>query len=162
MAKRHTGYTQFKHITKRNTNAFDFLNEQVMLDHATNAPLVLHPEWADSYKEFAPKAAEERIAKVKRGDLSKEATDFEALLYLSTVSLVTPINTDDHDLMMYLFRKTNGNEAADRLDFPKVNLEANPSLKDALTKLKKWIYATQEKHLAEKKKEGKKIHKIKG
>jgi hypothetical protein len=78
----------------------------------------------------------------------KECTDYEAMLYLSTLSLVGPISHDAYRVYMYLAGKYLPG-AKDMLKDAAEGLE--PSEQQTLTQLKKKIFADQMKQLKARK-----------
>ena len=73
---------------------------------------------------------------------NEECTEFEAMLYISTVTLEHPVSHDWYEIYMYLFRRWSpGKALAAEIEGPDV-LTKYPQQED-LSRLRKWIYKTQ-------------------
>ena len=73
---------------------------------------------------------------------NEECTEFEAMLYISTVTLEHPVSHDWYGIYMYLFRRWSPEKAlAAEIEGPNV-LTKYPQQED-LSRLRKWIYKTQ-------------------
>jgi hypothetical protein len=110
-------------------------------------PIITFPGYEDIVTpEQRLRITAERMKKIKEGDLSKEATDFEAMLYISTVSLAQPLSEEWFNIYAYLFSKYYP-EQAKEIGVPKT---LNSYELTELKKLKEWIYRKQIEHLKKK------------
>jgi hypothetical protein len=103
------------------------------------APVVAHKGWEDAVTdEMRNNILTERLANAS----SDTATDLEAMVYLHTASLATPLGRDLENVYSYLFSKYYAKQAkeigvyVDRI---------NEMEQRELAKLKKWIYDRQVK-----------------
>jgi len=70
----------------------------------------------------------------------EEATDWEAMIYLHTASLATPLDHDHAQIYFYLFSKLLP-QHAEKIGLP--NVELNDYLSGKLQRLKEWIFRQQ-------------------
>ena len=104
------------------------------------APIIAHKGWEDMVTEdMKLKAQIERLANPSK-DL---ATDYEAMIYLHTASLATPLG-DLESVYSYLFSKYYPNQAR---EIGVYKDKINDREERELTKLKKWIYGKQNKNI---------------
>ena len=83
-----------------------------------------------------------RMARHKEIFENEECTEFEAMLYISTVTLEHLVSHDWYEIYMYLFRRWSPEKAlAAEIEGPNV-LTKYPQQED-LSRLRKWIYKTQ-------------------
>jgi len=115
-----------------------------MLVFSLVAPLIVY-----SSEEAGENTADEawvrdaklsRLLKCMRGDLSEQATDFEAMIYLSTASLVHPLDTPWYNIYMYLFSKHYPESKQLGFNAPK---SLSTQEQTMLTQLKEWIFERQ-------------------
>lgn len=121
-----------------------------------SAPIIAHPSWASIITQAQKsKATTYRLAKLMKGNLNEEATDFEAMLWLSTASLDAPLDRNAFNIYAYLFRKCMPEQANEIFDdhegvFLDKHME-EPLLRELKTK----IYKSQKEQLKKKaKKDG--------
>jgi len=111
------------------------------MDFALTAPLVV---WRgcerDARDEWKAKAKMYRLAKLLRGEDDDMATDYEAIIYISTASLSVPLGHSWYRIYMHLFRQFY-KEHADRMGIENVDLyEYEVRM---LNDLKRWIRKEQ-------------------
>ena len=103
------------------------------------APIIAFTGWEDVVTEdMKTKIQMERLA----NPLIETATDYEAMVYLHTASLATPLSTEMTNVYSYLFSKYHG-EQAKRIGVYSDNITEMEQRE--LSKLKKWIYDKQTK-----------------
>lgn len=115
------------------------------------APVVAHPSWSSIITpDQKSKAQMYRLAKLMSGNLDEEATDFEALLWLQTASLVAPLDRHAFSVFAYVFRKCFPEQATEIFsDNEGVFLDKHLE-EPLLRELKRKIYKSQKRHLKEK------------
>ena len=130
-------------------SAIPTVRQTVITVHAVSAPVTVNPMWMQSVTpEMVLKAKEERMAKVMRGDLEEAATDWEALVYLSTQSLAAPFSETWNHIMFHLFGRFYP-KAVEEGVVDKIELDDYE--KAHLQRLKQWIYHVQKKELKKRK-----------
>lgn len=83
-----------------------------------------------------------RMAKHKEIFENEECSEFEAMLYISTVTLEHPVSHDWYEIYMYLFRRWSPEKAAEiEIEGPDT-LSKCPQQED-LSRLRKWIFKNQ-------------------
>jgi hypothetical protein len=108
------------------------------------APGITMPGHEDLYRLRQTDAMLQRLAHYREIFDTKQCTEFEAMLYISTASLVHPISRDWGDIYFYLFQRWNPAQAElikiepRELDYPQ---------EEDLRRLRSWIYRTQINHL---------------
>ena len=128
----------------------DFVN-QVM--YWLTAPYVTWPGYEDIYQsnDNKNKALIQRLAHHKEIVETERCTEFEAMLYISTATLVHPPSHDWSQIYFWLFSHWN-RELAKEIDVQPARPELNSSQKEDLARLRHWIYRTQVDHLKAKQK----------
>lgn len=123
--------------------------DQVM--YWLTAPYVTWPGYEDIYsKGNRDKALVYRLAQHEEIHREKACTEFEAMLYISTATLVAPPSHAWYSIYMWLFNKCMPEQAeANGLDDVK---ELEGSYREELMGLRRWIYKTQMLHLKQKSK----------
>ena len=117
---------------------------------ALTAPLVAHPSWMDIITpEQKMKAQMYRLAKVKDGEEDEQATDFEAMLWLSTASLNAPLGRNAYNIYAFLFRKFYPDQAKEIFQHDGKVLDRYIE-QPLLRELKRKIYNSQRKALKER------------
>ena len=103
------------------------------------APVIAYKGWEDAVTdEMKNNILTERLAHAS----SETATDLEAMLYLHTASLATPLGRDLENVYSYLFSKYYTKQAKEiGVYIDKIN----DMEQKELAKLKKWIYDRQTK-----------------
>ena len=103
------------------------------------APIIAYTGWEDVVtEEMKNKIQMERLA----NPLMETATDYEAMVYLHTASLSTPLSTEMTNIYSYLFSKYHGEQAK------KIGVYSDKiteSEQRELTNLKDWIFKKQMK-----------------
>ena len=124
-------------------------NEKEFVDYflyLLKAPTVGHPDWVDTLRDQRDKVLMERMVHHKELFAQKMCTEFEAMLYVSTVSLAYPINHDWFVIYMWLFRRWN-KEKAQEIGSDDVPERLNPNQQEDLARLRQWVFKTQMLHL---------------
>ena len=119
-----------------------------------SAPVVAHPSWSSIItKEQKTKAKMHRLAKLKNGEEDGQATDYEAMLWLSTFSLDSPLDRHAFNIYAYLFRKCYPEQASEIFsEHEGVHLDKHLE-EPLLRELKQRIYKSQREALKEKEKQ---------
>ena len=101
------------------------------------APIIAYSGWEDAVTgEMKNRIQTERMA----NPLSETATDYEAMVYLHTASLATPMSGEMTNVYSYLFSKYH-TEQAKKID---VYTDKITEIEEReLTQLKKWIFQRQ-------------------
>ncbi len=101
------------------------------------APIIAYTGWEDVVTdEMKMRIQMERLANPSR----ETATDFEAMVYLHTASLGTPLSREMTNVYSYLFSKYH-TEQAKKID---VYTDKITEIEEReLTQLKKWIFQRQ-------------------
>ncbi len=120
--------------------------DQVM--YWLTAPYVIWPGYEDIYQanDNKTKALVERLAHHKEISETRQCTEFEAMLYISTATLVHPPSHDCGQIYLWLFSRWNP-EAAREIEAQPDRPELSSSQQEALTGLRRWIYRVQVSHL---------------
>lgn len=101
------------------------------------APVVAYKGWEDAVTdEMKNNILTERLANAS----SETATDLEAMVYLHTASLATPLGREMVDVYSYLFSKYYPEQAKQIGNYAE---KLDETEQRELTKLKKWIYDRQ-------------------
>ena len=101
------------------------------------APIIAYQGWEDVVTdEMKNRIQMERLANPSR----ETATDFEAMVYLHTASLATPLSREMTDVYSYLFSKYY-TEQAKKIDVYTDKITETEQRE--LSNLKKWIYRKQ-------------------
>jgi hypothetical protein len=103
------------------------------------APIIAYTGWEDVVTdEMKNRIQIERLA----NPLMETATDYEAMVYLHTASLATPLSREMTNIYSYLFSKYRTKQAKEiGVYIDKIS----ETEQRELTKLKKWIYDKQTK-----------------
>jgi len=122
-------------------------NMEKWVAYSLFAPIIVDPRWTDLPEELVKKATLHRMAKVASGDFSEKATDYEAMVYLHTVSLAQPLGETMRSIYFWLFRKFYPAQA-DTIGLPNPNLTEIEHRE--LEKLKEWIFRMQMKAIKQR------------
>ena len=105
-------------------------------------PIIGHTAWAESItEEQKQRITIERMKQIKEanGEKIDEATDYEAMIYLSTASLATPLSPMWQRIYYYLFKKFYPEKSDFIRDHEaKLDIQSEPELKH----LKRWLFKT--------------------
>lgn len=108
------------------------------------APVITWPGYEDLAKDHKDRIMTYRLAGVK--DIQdKKATDYEAMLYISTASFVSPLSHEWVKLYTQLFRRYYGAENSDAIGITEEKVYDNEL--HQLDRLKSWLYQKQMGHL---------------
>jgi hypothetical protein len=101
------------------------------------APIIAYTGWEDVVTDdMKTKIQMERLA----NPLIETATDYEAMVYLHTASLATPLSMEMTNIYSYLFSKYHGEQAK------RIGVYADKitdTEQRELSKLKEWIFKKQ-------------------
>jgi hypothetical protein len=101
------------------------------------APIIAYTGWEDAVTdEMKNRIQMERLA----NPLIETATDYEAMIYLHTASLATPLSTEMTNIYSYLFSKYHSEQAKGIGVYAEKITEQEQR---ELLRLKKWIYQKQ-------------------
>ncbi|MBI4201189.1 MAG: hypothetical protein HY531_02740 [Chloroflexi bacterium] len=137
----------------RQQHASSKREEQEFVDRVMywlTAPYITWPGYEDIYRSNGNKdrALVQRLACHEEIHREKACTEFEAMLYISTATLVAPPSHAWYTIYMYLFNRCMPEQAeANGLDGIK---KLNGSDAEDLMRLRQWIYKKQVLHLKEK------------
>ncbi len=108
------------------------------------ASYMFYPPWDTVWEANDNKntALLHRMAKHKEIFENEECTEFEAMLYISTVTLSHSVGHDWAEIYMYLFRRWSPEKAAEAEIEGPDTLTKYPQQED-LSRLRKWIFKTQ-------------------
>lgn len=121
-----------------------FMMMCTQLAEAFTRPIIGHPGWAASITSAQKlRIHVERLKQVKEmnGEKITMATDYEAMIYISTVSLSAPLDRMWLRIFFYLFKKFYPK----RSDFiPDYEAKLNPHMDmGELNRLKRWLYKSR-------------------
>ena len=117
--------------------------------YALTAPLIVYPGWEDSFKDLVGDAKMRRLLHLKEVMDTEACTLYEAMLYLSSVTLVMPIDDDWLAIYMWVFNQEMPKQAKEaELDQDIRPLNVNQ--KEDLARLRAWIFKRQMEHLRKK------------
>jgi hypothetical protein len=103
------------------------------------APIIVYTGWEDVVTDnMKDRIQMERLA----NPLMETATDYEAMVYLHTASLATPLSREMTNIYSYLFSKYHS-EQAKEIDIYTDNISETEERE--LSRLKKWIFQKQMK-----------------
>jgi len=112
--------------------------------HAILAPIVINPLGLDDVEpEWSAKVKVERLAKIARNDLEEAATDYEAMIYIHSQTLVAPLTDTWTRIYFWLFWQFYPDQAKTFLE----KVEFHDYEKRQLDDLKRWIYRKQKEAL---------------
>ena len=116
--------------------------EQAM--YCLTAPTIGWPGWEELLRQHREDITLQRLAHQREVFQTQQCTEFEAMLYLSTASLVAPVGHDWVQIYGYLFWRWNPEQGkeiwgqAPQLD---------PNQQEHLVRLRRWIYRQQLLHV---------------
>lgn len=117
--------------------------------HILRAPMVVWPGYEEEFKDKWDKVLIQRLAHYQ-DFVEKMCTEYEAMLYISTATLVAPPSHNWFNIYMWLFNRYMPEAAtANDLAGP-TKLEGNEA--DDLERLRRWIFKSQELNLRSKSK----------
>jgi hypothetical protein len=122
-----------------------------MFMYALTAPYITWPGYQDIYQanDNKNKALVYRLAHLQELFARKECSELEAMLYMSTATLVHPPSHDWFNIYMWLFRRWATPEQAADVgdDLPE---KLSPSQSEDLARLRRWIFKQQMDHIRRK------------
>ena len=121
-----------------------FVTHQMM--YLLTAPIMGMPKWVDTLRMHKEEITIQRLAQHKEIFEAQECTEFEAMLYISKASLEFPLGHDWTEVYTYLLRRWSP-EKAKAVDIEGPDKLNQYPQQEHLTRLRKWIYQTQMKHL---------------
>lgn len=110
-------------------------------------PIVGHPMWADTItEEQKARIKIERLKQIKEANGAKisEGTEYEALVYVMTVSLAQPLTHHWYNIYCYLFRKFYPEQANQIFDEHE-GIKLDSCEQTELIGLRRWLWKTQNK-----------------
>ena len=128
-------------MTNQDRGEEQFVNEMMYL---LTAPGIVMPGYEDTLKDRMADAKLQRLAHHREIFDTRQCTEFEAMLYISTATLVHPPSRDWTDIYSYLFQRWNPDQAEAIKIEPR---ELDYSQQEDLRRLRSWIYRTQINHL---------------
>ena len=126
-------------------------DDQVVLQllYPLVAPLIGFPGWEDTLPQRRDEITLQRFLHHREIFEREEATDFEAMLYISTATLAAPPSHDWFEIYMWLFSRWKP-EVAQEQDLKPSRADLYPHQQEDLTRLKRWLYRQQMEHLKAK------------
>lgn len=113
------------------------------------APLVLYPGWEDSFKDKWLEVTAHRMKHQAEIFEEQVCTELEAMLYISSATLVAPPSHDWFQIYMWLFHRWKP-EMAEQMDLKPDHPELDMNQKEDLARLRSWIFRKQQEHLRQK------------
>ena len=110
------------------------------------APVIIWPGYEDDFKDKWDQVLLYRLANARETFAQKECTEFEAMLYVSSASLVHPLSHEWAEIYFWLFRRWRP-DAADANDIG--GYELGFPEREELMRLRRWIFKGQMLHLKE-------------
>jgi len=115
--------------------------------HILRAPIVGMPGWVETLRDQWDKVLIQRLAH-HQDFVEKMCTEYEAMLYISTATLVAPPSHNWFDIYLWLFNRCMP-EAANANDLAgPAELEGSEA--EDLKRLREWIFKSQALHLKRK------------
>lgn len=109
-------------------------------------PLVVYPGWEESFRERKMAAVAHRIKHQREIFEHKECTEYEAMLYVSSASLVAPPDYNWVQIYLWLFQHYRP-DVAEANDLKPDRPELNVNQREDLTRLRQWIFRRQVEHM---------------
>lgn len=125
-------------------------NEREFVDsfmYLLTAPVLVWPGWEDGYRQHRDRVTIQRLLHHREIFAEGQCTEFEAMLYVSSVSLAHPLPRSWANIYFWLFRRWSP-EAADQVEVPGGDLD--PHEREELAKVRRWIFKRQMLHLRER------------
>ena len=132
------------------TDADQFVDQFMYL---LTAPYMFYPPWDDfwTYQDRKNDALMQRLAHGQEIWDTKECTEYEAMIYISSATLVHPPSHDWFQIYMWLFNRWNP-ELAKEQDLQPDRPELNVNQREDLARLRQWIFTRQMEHMKAKRK----------
>ena len=113
------------------------------------APYMFYPPWGDiwTYQDRKNDALMHRLARGQEIWDTKECTEYEAMIYLSSASLAAPMSRDWGQVYFYLFTRAMPEQA---MAIGNEVTELDRSQQVDLTRLRQWIFTRQMEHMKAK------------
>ena len=123
----------------------DFIN---CIVYAFKAPLIYATDWGFSNpKEVVQEAKLFRMAELGKIWKTKQCTNYEAMLYLSSITMVTPVTHETYKLFVHCFLQYKDismiTEVPEQQKWFKRDAELFDNEKESLAFLKKKIFSRQ-------------------
>ncbi len=134
-------------VTRQKSAAREEEDFVLTLMYCLTAPLILYPGWEDTYANKRDEATIFRLALAAEIHETRMATEFEAMLYISSATLVAPPSHTWATIYFWLFRRWN-REKADAISIEDRPLDRNAQ--EDLERLRSWMYDHQMQHLKAK------------
>lgn len=119
--------------------------EQMM--YLLTAPQLSWPGWEDLLQRHKDQITMQRLMHHREVFEQQMCTEFEAMLYVSTVTMAHPITHQWAEIYMWLFRRWNPQQARD-IDIEERDLDQ--SQVEDLNRLRRWIYNQQMNRIKER------------
>ena len=132
-------------MTRKNREEQTFVQQMMYL---LTAPGVTMPGYEDTFSPHNADAKLQRLIHHKEIFEQGYCTEFEAMLYISTASLMHPLNRDWGDIYFYLFQRWSPEKAKEAgIKGPE---ELDYSQEEELARLRKWIFRLQMNRVRQK------------
>lgn len=108
-------------------------------------PIIGHIEWVESITpEMKQRIEIERLKQIKNANGNKIniATDYEACVYMSTLSLAQPLGRVAYNIYCYLFKQFYPEQAKEIFEEYELKRELDHQENSELLMLKHWLYKT--------------------
>ena len=128
--------------------------DQGFVDHMMyilTAPFIGFPGWEDGWDANNNKttALVHRLGNQQEIFRDSVCSEFEAMVYLSTATMIGPISHDWGQVYMWLFQRWKP-DLSKELDVLPDRPELNQNQRDDLTQLRRWIFEQQVRRLKQK------------
>lgn len=118
-------------------------------------PVIVHPGWLEAPENVLRDIRIQRLQQVLKGE-EGEATDAEALAYLSSASMVAPMHSEWVRIYEYIFQRYLDWNGIPRPEFLREDIRLSKYEESELGRLKRWLWDQAEKAWKEKMKKMKK------
>ncbi|MDP3064137.1 MAG: hypothetical protein Q8O40_13145 [Chloroflexota bacterium] len=110
------------------------------------APLILYPGWEESFRDRMSDVTLQRMIHHKEIFTQQMCTEYEAMLYISSATLVASPSHDWYVIYMWLFKRWN-KEAAEKIGMDDAPEKLNSNQQEDLAGLRQWIFKGQRTRL---------------
>ena len=114
------------------------------------APYIGYPGWGDEpsfWERHKERITFDRFAQHMKDPETELATEYEAMLYLSSASLAAPMSHDWGQVYFYLFTRIFPEQAK---EIGNEVTELDPGQREDLARLRAWIFRVQMSHVKAK------------
>jgi len=113
------------------------------------APMILYPGWDESFKDRWTQVLLHRLGHHQEIFAEEMCTEYEAMLYVSSATLVAPPEHDWVQVYLWLFQRWKP-EVAEANDLKPDRAELNAQQEEKLVGLRRWVFRQQMERLRQK------------